>query len=433
MNELDKYGALLEPTIGLPYSTSGGYGPAGLFISPMADYYTAFAPSAYVNRELIDPASRKTSAYEPSQFVMARPASYAESPEQEKERVALTTADINDYYKVFKNITKRDEPYWPKAIRIEPEHKGIRKDATGIYSPTFQSIALYARNGPAYIAPDIKYVEQAYDGAKLDDSVLPHELAHFVDDRYALPREEGVSSGQPEVPRLPQDFVWDEYAPNRGSTNRAVLLNEMPVPKTEMREVFSKDYEYIYEPYALSRYMPEGYRSQGAPESELYADQLGKAFTLWKNAPSYPKGEQYTINPVTTEDIKRYTDISEKSPIIGLLQKLMSTEAIDRSEIEDAYSQAAKNSVAFVDPSTDSAPDITAGMMRQDEIARAILMGMALNRLQAGTNVSANRQVPAQFSPIFDPASQQTIPIRSVHPAPIMTGDLRPRITPEKK
>lgn len=431
MNELDKYGALLEPTIGLPYSTSGGYGPGGLFVSPMADYYAAFAPSTYFNRAFIDQAAEPQPRQQSNQQVMAMPASDAYLTQDQRDRLGMTEKDINDYYSIFQKLSGRDDPYWPRAILIEPESTGIEKEAAGIYSPYRQVIELYQRSADGYISPDLKYVDEAYWQPGQNDKTLPHELGHFIDDMYNSNDTVNTSIPPPAISR--PAFARDNRAYGETSgIHRSVLYNEMPpfqfVPEDEYPaegaiDWFAKtvglkpsDVTYIHYPDPLKRPMAEGNTSERLVESELYADQLGKALNLWKNAYVHPEGEQYAIEPVTLNDMANYNAVAERSPYIELGNKLMSPEMITIPEVAQANEQALLNSMAFARPNDRELTKELDAARRQDEIARTILMEMALRRLQSGANRPyllgyTDKNIPPEQRPIVDPVTKQLLPV----------------------
>ena len=455
MDPLEKYGALVEPTIGLPYSTSGGYGPGGVFMSPMADYYSAFAPSAFVNRALVDYPNTASAVSQQGQDVVAMPADSKELTKDQKERTPQTVADIYDYHKVFKELSGLEQPYWPKAILMEPSERGKAKKASGQYFPDRQAIELYGRQGAGYVQPDLQYVDQAYWQKGKTDSTLPHELAHFVDNTYKTAEVGNKNVPLANIEDLP--FVTDIYSGYGGNIEPSVLLNEMPRVSSYRSAKNPKDPGYIYSPTIFRREMAAGEGAPGASETELYADQLGKALNLWKNSYAHPKAEEYAIAPVTLSDMARYNAVAEKSPYIGLGDKLMSPELITRNELAAADNQAFRNSMAFARPGGRELGKEFEAAARQDEIARTILMEMALNRLQRDlkpsvdtplSNTKAGNLIDTVAGyvgdvqkklgagdgskplRVLDPVTGQLLPVAASQQAP---SNFRIRVVPKKR
>jgi len=372
-------------------------------MSPMADYYSAFAPSAFVNRVLVDYPNTAPAVSQQGQGVVAMPAANADA--NPDGRVARTTADINAYYQVLKNLSGQDKPYWPRSILIEPEEKGKTENLAGKFLPDREVIELYSSQGAGYSEPYLKHIDKVYSSLGDTDNTLPHELSHFIDYTYSPAASSNRSIPQPKVGEMP--FVLDPYEHDEGEVNPAVLLNEMqPTGVTASGA--------IAEPYMFRRPMAAGTPAKGASESEIYADQLGKALQLWKNSAIHPEGYQYNIPPVTLQDMERYNAVAEKSPMLQLGRKIMSPEAITPDDLRNAYSQLAANSVGVVLPPDEGGVSQSEGVKRQDEIARTILMELALNRLQAGTNSEARNQVPAVRRAVMDPVTWQMLPLGSI-------------------
>lgn len=416
MNELDKYGALLEPTIGLPYSTSGGYGPAGLFISPMADYYAAFAPSTYFHRSFIDQAAEPQPSQQSNQQVLATPAGSKELTQDQKDRMPSTTQHIADLYKVLQYITGEDEPYWPKAILIEPEEKGAARNAGGTYFPDRQAIELYTEFGLGYIKPDMSSVS----GIGPEVRTLDHELAHFIDHTYRPPNPENryATFAGAKIKGLPSSGGrgYD------GRVDRSILLNQMPPIWVGGNPDSPKDWwdERITSPYSLTREMEEGNPAKGSPEYEIYADQLGEALSLWRGAINYPKADidliRQSYGPVSIQDMEKYARVAEKNKAADTLRKIMTEKEVSHQDIQDFY--FALDSVAEKFAPPDSQNEFLArveGRRRQAQIARAILMEMALNRLQRGAKPSLSTGVEnPKIGEIMDNLYDATETLRGV-------------------
>lgn len=392
MNGLDRYASLVEPITGERYSASGGYGPAGVFTSPLADYYSAFAPSAYVNRALID-GSQNTAAM-PTGEVLATlgPLNTTYSTRAPRERVAMTARDINDYYNVIQQLSGQEEPSWPEAIMIQPRSSQEVIDgrrAAGLYTPDEQRIDLYSRTWDAgYINPDLGYLDY-YASRRGEDRVLPHELAHFYDRQYVTNPQylalQETRSAQPSMPK-----IVTEESP-RGSINTAVLLNQLP------RVTYDPRINAVTSPMVLGRPAEAGYVPTGASESELYADQLGTALRLWKNA-GIDK-EPYNVAPVVAEEIDKYNFVARMSPYIGLINRIMSGQEVTPKQVESANKAARQADKSL---SKGVSQDKQASSGRQEEIARALLMEMALSRLSQSPNlVSVADPTTGQFLPVI--------------------------------
>jgi hypothetical protein len=398
-------------------------------MSPMADYYSALAPSAFVNRALVDYPNGGSSESEPAQGVMATPYGFGEEegPKGYQDRVSRTTNEIMRYHDVLSNLTGSDNPYWPKAVLIEPESKGTEKKAAGIYSPEREVIELYGNKTPGYIVPDLGSAEPNVFGGKYVDEVLPHELAHFVDQRYRSPNE--------QVPVLETGDYGLIRAPRAGyysGVNESVLLNEMPgfyVQGRAKNGRIDPEYPgYMYYPTALAREMSAGNPAKDVKMSELYADQLGKALSLWRHAPQYSATVGEGIQPVTADEVRAYNEVAQQSPYLEMLRKIASEDAISREEVAAAEQMQKSNAAQLA--GAGMSPE--EGMTRQDQIARAILMEMAVNRLQAGTNQLARRSLDVAPGQVLDPASGQMLPISGINTTREVPSNFRIRVVPKK-